>query len=284
MKKKNINIGDILALTCLITLIFLPFISTQSKSIIKSTSIIYFMAYFAYLFSHMPKRKTMYLIIPLIFFSFIIFYIFKGASFFNNKEVINDFFQIVKNNFYILSMALSFYIIERISTRIFGSYFSLFLASISFLVYLVMNFTKLLENYEMYKNYFLYFSIFLVFSCINLKKNIKAYFYVVSLLLICLELFFFIKKDLFLGFLLSPFALVFLIFSRDKNFARINFEKHFIFAIIFIFPIINYLLNYFLVIKPFALNLASLIISFFLSVILYESKIKFLNHILLGIS
>lgn len=284
MKKKNINIGDIVALICIISLIFLPFMSLQVKTTIKNMSILFLIAYLAYLFSHMPKGKTIYLIFPLILYSFIIFYVFRGASFFNNKEAIKDFFQILTDNFYILSLGLTFYLMERIFTRIFGSYFSLFLAIIALIVYLTINFSESLKNYQIYKEYFLYFSVFLVFSCLDLKKNIKLYFYIISIFLIFLELLLFLRKDLFLGFFLSPLFLLFLIFSKNKNFSKINFEKYFIFTIIFIFPMVNYLLDYFLVIRPFALNLASLIISFFLSVILYESKVKFLNHILLGIS
>lgn len=282
-KKKNfINSADILGLIFLIVLIFLPFIDFKYSNNIKMSSTIFFVAYLSFLFSHMPKFKPFLFTIPILVNTFIIFYIFNRLSFLNNKQIFLDIAFTIRDNFNLISTCIIYYLLERIISKIFGINFTIFLGILLFLLHFLFQYTNIFKNYVVCEPYLVNFSIFLIFSKISHKKKLPPIIYLISLLLICLEIFIIIKKEIYIGFLVTPLLFLALIFLKKKKFSKDNFEKKFIFAIIFIFPIINYLLYNFITLKIFALNLSSLIITFFISVILHEAKIKILNYIFLG--
>lgn len=283
MRKKNIYLADILGILLLIGLIFAPFINLSYSKYLEKSVFVYFMAYLSFLFLKMPKGRALFFILPLLINTVIIFYFFKEASFFNNKEVYRDILTLVRDTFPLISLGLVFFLIERFSTKVFGSYFTIFLGVLSLFAYILMEFTGVLSDFKAYKPYFFYLFVFLIFASLNYKRKFRPIFYFLSILLIGLEVFLYYKKDMYLGFFLTPILLLYLIFTKEGQRSKANFEKYFLFALIFTFPLVKYAMAYFLHIRPLALSLASLIISFFISVILYEAKLKIFSNIFLGL-
>lgn len=284
MRKKRIYLADILAILMLIAYIFAPFINFQISQGLKATSSIFFMAYLAFLFAKMPKGRPLFLILPLVIYTFLIFSVFGGASFLNNKEIFRDILKVCASNFPLIGLALVFYGFERFSSKIFGSYFSIFLAFLGLLACGLIKFTSWFTNLYDWQDYFLYLGVFLIFANLNYKKKPKTYLYPTALALLSLEILLYCRRDFSLGFFLSPLFLLYLIFAREKSSTKINFEKYFIFGLIFIFPVLGHAMDFFLHMRPLALELASLIISFFVSVILFEAKNKILSYTFLGLS
>lgn len=283
MKNKKINLSDLLALIFIIAIIFIPFVDFEYKNYFEQAYKIYFYAYFGFLFLNIKKGKPLLLLFPLVIYSLLIFLLFNGVSFFNNKEVIKDFLMVFYNDFSLIVFALSFFLIERFFTKIFGRYFTSFIAFLSLILYLTMYFTNLLENYDGYKDYFLYLFAFLTFSQVYAKANVKIYLYIIVFLLIVGEIFVIYKYKVNFSFLITPLLFMYILFKREKNVDRPYFERYFLFAIIFIYPIIKYLMAYYLLMRLLPLFIASLLITFFISVIIYEIKSKLLSVFLLGI-
>lgn len=283
MRKNNFYFLDKLALIFLIGLIFAPLFNLHFKTQLIKICLVFFMAYFSFLFLNVRKEKTILFMLPLFVNTLLIAFVFKGENF-TRKDIFWTILKVITSNFPLISLGLCFYFIERISTKIFGSYFTIFLALLSLMAYLAMTCKLAFENYYKYKDYFFYLFVFLSFSSINYKKSIKSYFYVLGLVLMALDFYLYYKKSIGFGFFFSPLLIFYFVFKGEKNTKKTNFEKYFIFAIIFIFPIVSLSMNYFLNMKPLALNLSSLIISFFVSVILFEAKIKVFTYLLLGIS
>lgn len=281
MKNKNIIFADALG----IILALLGIISPLTNINFDFFRIynIYFLAYFAYLFISMEGKKPFFILAPLLFYSFIIMYVFKGMSLLNNRAIFLDYLKIIFTNFRILSLALIFYLIERMVTIFFGKYVTSGLGIISFIIYLVAIFTGYLKGLDINRDYFLYFFVFIIFSNLLPSISIKKYLYVIVVLCFGLEVLLTEKYKINLGFYVSGLFLIYLILKADQKIEKIGFEKYFLFSLLLIYPMIRYIFDYFLEMGLVKLSLASLIVTFFLAVIFFELKIKFFDYLFLGV-
>lgn len=281
MKSKNLIYADLIAI--ILTLLSISLSFTKFNSLVNTTYYIYMMAYLACLFINMDNKKPYYILIPIFFYSVIITFIFNGFSLFNNREILKDFIKIIYGNFDIIFLGLIFYIIERIFTKIFGAYFSTALGLLSILIYFVDKYLYSFTYDDKLQNYFLYFFVFIIFSNLRPASMVKKYLYLIASLIFLIELLIIDRFNIFIGFHISWIILIYLVLKREVKIEKAFAEKYFLFCLILVLPMIKYIMDYLFKLKYLPLMISSIIICFFLSVILFETRFKIVDYLILGI-
>lgn len=283
MKKRNINIADYMAVIFFVANIFAG-IFNYKNLFLERTYYMYMFAYMAVLFIHMEGARPFLLIIPMLFSSIVLYYVVGGKNIYFSLNFLVDFLKVVYKNFTTLSLALILYCIERASTKLFGANFSTLLAFLGLVAFLLIGFVAYFSKYAKYEDLFLYFFVFIFFSNLNSKADVNPLLFPITILLFIIEMLLSQKFNINLGFSLSLLILFYLILKREKNISRVDYEKYLLFSLFFVFTMVKSFMAYFLKLNFLALYISSLIITFFISVILSESRIKILDYLLIGIS
>lgn len=278
MKKQNLIIADLLAIIFTLIIIYLPLFT--NKITFSKFYFVYMCAYFAVIFSNQRDKKVFYFFIPLISLSLILILLNK-VDIYNINIVRKNFINIISENYFILLRIFLLYIIERFSTRIFGSYFTMAIGVVSLVLYLILYNTKYLERLYEYRDYFFYIFIYFSFARILTAKEVNKYLYVITVLIFFIEILAIDKYKIFIGFHISVILIIYLILKT--NIYEVKFEKYFLSGLLYLFPFVKIILDNFLMLSSPILYVATGLVVFFLSIIFYQIRLGFLDFLFLGI-
>ena len=278
MKKQKLIIADLIAIIFTLITIYLPLFT--NKITFLPIYLTYIFAYFAVIFSNQKDKKVLNFFIPLITLSLIIILLNK-VDIYNINIIKKNLINIISQNYKLIVYIFALYIVERISTKVFGSYFTMGVGIISLAIFLVIFNTKYLDTIEKYKDYFFYIFVYFSFARIYPAKKINKYLYIIIILLFFVEILVIDKYKFFIGFHISLLLIIYLILK--SNVYEINFEKYFLSGLIYLFPLVKILLDNFLKLSTPMLHIATGLIVFFLSLIFYQLKIGFFDYLFLGI-
>src|SRR5699024_7655700 len=162
---KKINLASLLGLILLIISFFTPIAASSIK---LNTEIIfrivntYLIAYIAYMISFMDTGRVGLLFLPLVFHLLINFFLIKGFNLSLNKSILDDFYQILRRLYDLISLVGIFFLIEFIINRIFGNTFTSIVGIISLALFYYYDYSKILIGFPNFKDLFLYFSVFVM--------------------------------------------------------------------------------------------------------------------------
>lgn len=278
MKKQKLIIADLIAIIFTLITIYLPLFT--NKITFLPIYLTYIFAYFAVIFSNQKDKKVLNFFIPLITLSLIIILLNK-VDIYNINIIKKNLINIISQNYKLIVYIFALYFVERISTKIFGSYFTMGVGIISLAIFLVVFNTKYLDTIEEYKDYFFYIFVYFSFARIYPAKKINKYLYIIIILLFFVEILVIDKYKFFIGFHISLLLIIYLILK--SNVYEINFEKYFLSGLIYLFPLVKILLDNFLKLSSPIIEIATGLIVFFLSLIFYQLKIGFFDYLFLGI-
>lgn len=278
MKKQKIIIADLIAIIFTLITIYLPLFT--NKITFTQIYFLYICAYFSVIFSNQKDKKVFYFFIPLLTLSLILILLDK-VDIYNINVVRKNFLTIINKNYKILLGIFLLYIIERCSTKIFGSYFSMAVGIISLILFLLAYNTKYLEAIGKYQKYLFYIFIYFSFARILPAKEVNKYLYIITLLIFFIEILAIDKYKIFIGFHISVVLIIYLILKT--NIYEVNFEKYFLSGLLYLFPFTKIILNSFLNLTSPLLQIATGLVVFFLSLIFYQIRLGFLDYIFLGI-
>lgn len=278
MKKQKLIIADLIAIIFTLITIYLPLFT--NKITFLPIYLTYIFAYFAVIFSNQKDKKVLNFFIPLITLSLIIILLNK-VDIYNINIIKKNLINIISQNYKLIVYIFALYFVERISTKVFGSYFTMGVGIISLAIFLVIFNTKYLDTIEKYKDYFFYIFVYFSFARIYPAKKINKYLYIIIILLFFVEILVIDKYKFFIGFHISLLLIIYLILK--SNVYEINFEKYFLSGLIYLFPLVKILLDNFLKLSSPIIEIATGLIVFFLSLIFYQLKIGFFDYLFLGI-
>lgn len=278
MKKQKLIIADILALILSLITIYLPLFA--DKPTFLNYYYMYIVAYFAVIFSNKEDLRVFFSFIPLVSLSFLILFL-SGEDFTGFEGLFASFFLTIKTYYRLILSLFILYLVERILTKVFGSYFTRGLGIVLLIGFLLMENTDYLQDFEKYKDYLFYGFIYFSFARIVPAKKIRPYLYLVFILLFIIEIMLIDKYKVFIGFHISLLILTYLILKGDIY--EIGFEKYFLNGILYLFPLIAFVLDHILSLTSLNLYVSAGLIVLFIVMILYQIRFKIFDYVFLGI-
>lgn len=278
MKKQKFIIADILALILSLIMIYLPLFT--NKETFSWIYLSYMAAYFASIFSNTEDKKVLLFFIPLLSISLIMAYL-SGFNLANPRILLDKLYEIASLNFSLILHILILYLVERILTKVFGAYFTKACGIVLFILYLISYNTNYLTFINPYRKYLFLAFIYFSFARINPKNKVNPYLYIIAILILIIEVFIIDKTRIFIGFSIGFLSLTYLILKADIY--EIGFEKYFLSGLFYIFILISFLLENFLDLSSLNLYIAASIITFFVSLIFYQFKIKIFDYLFFGL-
>lgn len=283
---KKINLASLLGVILLIISFFTPIAASSIKlntEIIYRIVNTYLIAYIAYMISFMDTGRVGLLFLPLVFHLLINFFLIKGFNINLNREVLDDFYQILRRLYDLISIVGIFFLVEFLINRIFGSTFSSTLGIISLALFYYYDYSKILVGFPNFKDLFLYFAVFVMGLRIRRADKINPLLYILSLGILALEIFFSYRYKLNYGYFLSFVLIIYLMLKGFGEASEASFEKFMIFVYIYMYPTIFVGLRIILGENILVTSLLSTLISLFIGQILFRFNIRPINLLLVGI-
>lgn len=283
---KKINLASLLGVILLIISFFTPIAASSIKlntEIIYRIVNTYLIAYIAYMISFMDTGRVGLLFLPLVFHLLINFFLIKGFNINLNREVLDDFYQILRRLYDLISLVGIFFLVEFLINRIFGSTFSSTLGIISLALFYYYDYSKILVGFPNFKDLFLYFAVFVMGLRIRRADKINPLLYILSLGILALEIFFSYRYKLNYGYFLSFVLIIYLMLKGFGEASEASFEKFMIFVYIYMYPTIFVGLRIILGENILVTSLLSTLISLFIGQILFRFNIRPINLLLVGI-
>ena len=283
---KKINLASLLGLLLLIISFFTPIAASSIKlntEIIYRIVNTYLIAYIAYMISFMDTGRVGLLFLPLIFHLLINFFLIKGVNLKLNREVIDDFYQILRRLYDLISLVGIFFLVEFLINRIFGSTFTSIIAIISLALFYYYDYSKILIGFPNFKDLFLYFAVFVMGLRVRRADKINPLLYVTSLGILALEIFFSYSYRLNYGYFISFVLIIYLILKGFGQASETSFEKFMIFVYIYMYPTIFVGLRIILGENILVTSLLATLISLFIGQVLFKLNIRPINILLVGI-
>lgn len=283
---KKINLASLLGLILLIISFFTPIAASSIKlntEIIYRIVNTYLIAYIAYMISFMDTGRVGLLFLPLVFHLLINFFLIKGFKLSLNKSILDDFYQILRRLYDLISLVGIFFLVEFLINRIFGSNFSTILGIISLALFYYYDYSKILIGFPNLKDIFLYFAVFVMGLRIRRADKINPLLYITSLGILILEIFLSNKYKLSYGYFLSFVLIIYLMLKGFGEASEISLEKFMIFVYIYMYPTIFIGLRLVLGENILVTSLLATLISLFIGQVLFKLNIRPINILLVGI-
>lgn len=283
---KKINLASLLGLILLIISFFTPIVAPSIKlntEIIYRIVNTYLIAYIAYMISFMDTGRVGLLFLPLVFHLLINFFLIKGFNLSLNKSILEDFYQILRRLYDLISLVGIFFLVEFIINRIFGNTFTSIVSIISLALFYYYDYSKILIGFPNFKDLFLYFAVFVMGLRIRKADKINPFLYILSLGILALEIFLSYKYKLSYGYFISFLLIIYLMLKGFGEASETSFEKFMIFVYIYIYPTIFIGLRIVLGESILVTSLLSTLISLFIGQVLFRLKIRPINILLVGI-
>ena len=283
---KKINLASLLGVLLLIISFFTPIAASSIKlntEIIYRIVNTYLIAYIAYMISFMDTGRVGLFFLPLIFHLLINFFLIKGVNLKLNKEILDDFYQILRRLYDLISLVGIFFLVEFLINRIFGSTFTSIIAIISLALFYYYDYSKILIGFPNFKDLFLYFAVFVMGLRVRRADKINPLLYVTSLGILALEIFLSYRYRLNYGYFISFVLIIYLILKGFGQASETSFEKFMIFVYIYMYPTIFVGLRIILGENILVTSLLSTLISLFIGQILFRLNMRPINLLLVGI-
>lgn len=283
---KKINLASLLGVILLIISFFTPIAASSIK---LNTEIIfrivntYLIAYIAYMISFMDTGRVGLLFLPLVFHLLINFFLIKGFNLSLNKSLLEDFYQILRRLYDLISLVGIFFLVEFIINRIFGNTFTSIVGIISLALFYYYDYSKILIGFPNFKDLFLYFAVFVMGLRIRRADKINPLLYILALGILISEIFLSYKYKLSYGYFISFLLIIYLMLKGFGEASETSFEKFMIFVYIYIYPTIFIGLRIVLGESILVTSLLSTLISLFIGQILFKLNIRPINLLLVGI-
>lgn len=283
---KKINLASLLGLILLIISFFTPIVAPSIKlntEIIYRIVNTYLIAYIAYMISFMDTGRVGLLFLPLVFHLLINFFLIKGFNLSLNKSLLDDFYQILRRLYDLISLVGIFFLVEFIINRIFGNTFTSIVSIISLALFYYYDYSKILIGFPNFKDLFLYFAVFVMGLRIRKADKINPLLYILALGILISEIFLSYKYKLSYGYFISFLLIIYLMLKGFGEASETSFEKFMIFVYIYMYPTIFIGLRIVLVESILVTSLLSTLISLFIGQILFKLNIRPINLLLVGI-
>lgn len=283
---KKINLASLLGVLLLIISFFTPIAASSIKlntELIYRIVNTYLIAYIAYMISFMDTGRVGLLFLPLIFHLLINFFLIKGVNLKLNREVLDDFYQILRRLYDLISLVGIFLLVEFLINRIFGSTFTSIIAIISLALFYYYDYSKILIGFPNFKDLFLYFAVFVMGLRVRRADKINPLLYVTSLGILALEIFLSYRYRLNYGYFISFVLIIYLILKGFGQASETSFEKFMIFVYIYMYPTIFVGLRIILGENILVTSLLSTLISLFIGQVLFRLNMRPINLLLVGI-
>lgn len=283
---KKINLASLLGLILLIISFFTPIVAPSIKlntEIIYRIVNTYLIAYIAYMISFMDTGRVGLLFLPLVFHLLINFFLIKGFNLSLNKSLLDDFYQILRRLYDLISLVGIFFLVEFIINRIFGNTFTSIVSIISLALFYYYDYSKILIGFPNFKDLFLYFAVFVMGLRIRKADKINPLLYILALGILISEIFLSYKYKLSYGYFISFLLIIYLMLKGFGEASETSFEKFMIFVYIYIYPTIFIGLRIVLGESILVTSLLSTLISLFIGQILFKLNIRPINLLLVGI-
>lgn len=283
---KKINLASLLGVLLLIISFFTPIAASSIKlntELIYRIVNTYLIAYIAYMISFMDTGRVGLLFLPLIFHLLINFFLIKGVNLKLNREVLDDFYQILRRLYDLISLVGIFFLVEFLINRIFGSTFTSIIAIISLALFYYYDYSKILIGFPNFKDLFLYFAVFVMGLRVRRADKINPLLYVASLGILALEIFLSYRYRLNYGYFISFVLIIYLILKGFGQASETSFEKFMIFVYIYMYPTIFVGLRIILGENILVTSLLSTLISLFIGQVLFRLNMRPINLLLVGI-
>ena len=283
---KKINLASLLGLILIIISFFTPIVAPSIKlntEIIYRIVNTYLIAYIAYMISFMDTGRVGLLFLPLVFHLLINFFLIKGFKLSLNKSILDDFYQILRRLYDLISLVGIFFLVEFLINRIFGSTFSTILGIISLALFYYYDYSKILIGFPNLKDIFLYFAVFVMGLRIRRADKINPLLYILALGILILEIFLSNKYKLSYGYFLSFVLIIYLMLKGFGEASEVPFEKFMIFVYIYMYPTIFIGLRLVLGENILVTSLLATLISLFIGQVFFKLNIRTLNILLVGI-
>lgn len=283
---KKINLASLLGLILIIISFFTPIAASSIKlntEIIYRIVNTYLIAYIAYMISFMDTGRVGLLFLPLIFHLMINYFLVNGVNLKLNKEIFDDFYQILRRLYDLISLVGIFFLVEFVINRIFGSTFTSIIAVISLALFYYYDYSKILIGFPNFKDLFLYFAVFVMGLRIRGADKINPLLYIFSLGIFALEIFLSSRYKLNFGYFLSFVIIIYLMLKGFGEASEVSFEKFMIFVYIYMYPTIFIGLRLILGENILVTSLLATLISLFIGQVLFKLNIRPINILLVGI-
>lgn len=283
---KKINIASLLGVILLIISFFTPIAASSIKlntEIIYRIVNTYLIAYIAYMISFMDTGRVGLLFLPLVFHLLINFFLIKGFNLSLNRSMLEDFYQILRRLYDLISLVGIFFLVEFIINRIFGNTFTSIVSIISLALFYYYDYSKILIGFPNFKDLFLYFAVFVMGLRIRKADKINPLLYILALGILISEIFLSYKYKLSYGYFISFLLIIYLMLKGFGEASETSFEKFMIFVYIYIYPTIFIGLRIVLGESILVTSLLSTLISLFIGQILFKLNIRPINLLLVGI-
>ena len=284
MKYIKNNFASLLTIFALIGLVFKATLANSylDQSLIERTLTSLVISYLAFKISYMETKNVSLILIPLIFHSLLMALVVNGGF---SSKIPNDFITIITSLYRIIVMLGVFFVIEFILNRLLGSLSTSVIASISFLVFLAISFTKRFSILSGFEDFFLYFSFYVMALRVRSASKLNPILILLAVFLIGGEIYLkvrYIKIDY--GFLFTSFFLAYISLKTISNEASMGFTDYIAFALIYIYPTIFIILKTNTSMERLAISIIAILASYILGEVIFKIKNKYLSYLLLGIS
>lgn len=283
---KKINLASLLGLILLIISFFTPIVAPSIKlntEIIYRIVNTYLIAYIAYMISFMDTGRVGLLFLPLVFHLLINFFLIKGFNLSLNKSILEDFYQILRRLYDLISLVGIFFLVEFIINRIFGNTFTSIVSIISLALFYYYDYSKILIGFPNFKDLFLYFAVFVMGLRIRKADKINPLLYILALGILISEIFLSYKYKLSYGYFISFLLIIYLMLKGFGEASETSFEKFMIFVYIYMYPTIFIGLRLILGENILVTSLLATLISLFIGQVLFKLNIRPINILLVGI-
>lgn len=286
MNTKNLKFADSFALLVILISLLAPFLPRQIKVNINILIILincYIIAYLAYNISFMDTKKVGLFALPMFTYLLFLLVYLKGFDIELNKYLLNDISYLLINFFDIIFVVFTFFIVELILSRIFGTMITNIIAIISLLIYLVIHNTSLIPFGFPYKDLFIYFTFYVIASRISPANSINKALYPLAFLLLAGEIYLSYRINFYPGIYFSIFIITYLTLKADKNPERITFTKYLSLSYLYPYKVIYILIENTINSKPLITTIMAILTIYLLSQLFYKLRFKVIDYLYIGI-
>lgn len=285
MKYIKNNFAGILTILALIGLIFKAFFAKYglfNQNLIERSLTSFVIAYLAFKISYMETKKVGLILVPLVFHSLLMALVVNRG--FSSKTPA-DLLTIITSLYRIIVILSVFFIIEFILNRLLGNLATSVIGGLSFLLYLVISFTKRFGILNGFEDFFLYFSFYVMALRVRSAARLNPLLLALAIFLLAGEVYLkntYIKIDY--DFLFTIFPLAYVSLKTISNESAMGFVDYIAFALIFIYPTVFILLKTNTSIDSLGVSIIAILSSYILGEAVFKIKNKYLSYLILGIN
>lgn len=281
---KKINIADTLALILLILQIFAPYLSNLvNPNILIMLINCYIIGYISYIISFTDSKKVALMALPLVVYTVFLLFFTRGFKIPSPNAAIADITNILSNIFDVMFVSFVFFIIEQVANKIAGGKFTVALAILGLILYLIMQNTNILPFDIYYKDLFVYFSFYVMAAKIKPAVTINKLLYPLAILLLIGEIIAYVYYKIYPGIYFALYLLTYVVLKDMANVEGINRQRYLTFAYLYPYWVILVVLNEYIKASPLVVNIMAVLVTYVLSELAYRLRFKVIDYLYVGV-